>query len=267
MLPCRLEKCARRLGPTESDLLVAIRTEPRRGHRPGPELGTGTKGESTAEGKLMGVQSERYQQRPNGCIRLARISPQADASELGKGYDRALRHLRKRDRCRRGVASHERHLSVADLGELVALRARSPRTLADLPCRAVVRVGRHNVVGVQIEGISLQPENPRLRRGGLPADNLRDPRACVLGVLPLLAQMGLPETVQERLREPRDQRAAGLCCRAEDRLADLGLEEIWISTWSLVAPDSAQQASSVMQIASRDGVRRGGHGQWPAHRL
>ncbi len=115
---------------------------------------------------------------------------------------------------------------MADLGELVALRTRDLRALADLPRRAVIRIGGYNVVGVQVEGVSLQPEHPRLRRCRLPADDLRDPRTRVLGVLALLAQVGLPESVQQRLREPRDQRPAGLRRGAEDRLAELGPEKI-----------------------------------------
>lgn len=253
MLPRRLEKCARRLAPTEIDLLVAIRTEPRRGGRPGPKLGAGTQGKPPAEGKLVSVQSERYQQRANGRIRVARTVPQADAPELGEGHRRALRHARKGDRRGRGFVSHERHLPMADLGELVALCTRNLRALSDLPCGAVVGIGRHDVVGVQIEGIPLQPENPRLRRGGLPADNLRDPRARVLGVLSLLAQVGLPETVQERLREPRDKRAAGLCCRAEDRPADPGLEEILAVQFRVA---KVRVRIAVRELEARQGPRQ-----------
>ena len=152
MLPCRLEKRACCLDPTQIDRLVAVRAQPGHGRRSGPKLRAGTQGESPAEGKLVGVQSERYQQRPSRRIRLTRIAPQADSPKLGKRHRRALRHPRKGDRRRRGVVPHERHLPVADFGELVALRARNPPTLAHLPCRAVVGIGRYDVVGVQIEG-------------------------------------------------------------------------------------------------------------------
>ena len=84
MFPCRLEERTRRLDPAEVDRLVAIRAKPGRGCRSGPKFGTGAKRESPTEGELVGVQSERHQQRPNGRIRFARITPQADSSGVGQ---------------------------------------------------------------------------------------------------------------------------------------------------------------------------------------
>ena len=53
---------------------------------------------------------------------------------------------------------------MADLGELVALAARNLLPLADVPRRPVVRVGGHDLVGVQVQGVALQPEDAGLRR-------------------------------------------------------------------------------------------------------
>ena len=75
MLPRRLEEREGGLHPTELNRLVALRAEPGCGCRSGTKLGAGTKGESPAEGKLVGVQSKRHQQRANGRIppRLNRL--------------------------------------------------------------------------------------------------------------------------------------------------------------------------------------------------
>ena len=120
--------------PAEFDRPVAIRAKPRRSRRSGPKLGAGTKCEPPAKGKLVGVQSKRHQQRPDGRIRLARVVPtKTDSPELSKRHRRALRHPRERHRRGRGVVPHERHLPVANLGELVALRSRDLRAPSELP--------------------------------------------------------------------------------------------------------------------------------------
>ena len=176
-----LEKCQRRLGSTEIDRLVARRTKPCRGGRPGSKLGAGTQGESPAESELVGMQPERHQQCPYGRIRPAGLAPQADAPELGEGHRGTLRHAREGDCRRPGVGSRDGDLSVTDLGEPLALRARHPRALADLPCRAIVGIGRHDVVGVEIESISLEPEHPCLGRGGCqPTISDTHARACLV---------------------------------------------------------------------------------------
>ena len=152
-----------------------------------------------------------------------------------------------------GIVPHEGHLAVTDLGELVALLACGSPALGDLPRRAIVGIGGHIDISYQTQRISLQPQNPCLRRGRLPADNLRHPCTSVLGVLALLPQVGLPETIQKRLREPCDQGAAGLCRCAEERSTDLGLEE--------VLPIQLRVAEVSVRIAVRELEARQGLGQ------
>ena len=97
---------------------------------------------------------------------------------------------------------------------------------ADLPFRTVVRIGGHDLVGVQVQGVALQSEDSSVRRRRLPTDDLRHPGACVLAVVSLLAQMRLPESVQQRLRKPRHQGAARLRGGAEDGLSEFRLDKV-----------------------------------------
>ena len=155
------------------------------------------------------------------CVRVARTEP--DTPKLCKRDCGSLGNAGERDSCRRSSVlpsfAHERHLPVPDFGELLL----SPTAL---PLKLIVLVERDVSINAQVQRIPLQPERPRLGSRWLPAHDLGHPGSGVLRVLPLLAQMRLPEAVQQGLREPGDQRAAGLGRRAEDRLPKVRLDEV-----------------------------------------
>ncbi len=107
----------------------------------------------------------------------------------------------------------------------------------------------------------------------LPADDLRDPSAGVLGVVALLAQVRLPEPVDESLRKPRHERPAGLGGGTEDGLPNVGLHEIL--SHRAASPGDMRPRCGAGTPSSRSGVASGqacrsvrrGQEQVPARRM
>ena len=174
------------------------------------------------------MQAERHQQCARCCIRLWLLPVQTHSPELGKRDRGPLGHPSEGNRCRRCVvALHEGHLPVSNLRELVLLVVTCGLRLADIPLGLVVWVEGHIFGGGQVQRVSLQPEGLcgfLYRR--LPADDLRNPGSRMLAVGALLAEVGLPEPVEQRLGKPGHQRPAGSCGRVEDGLPKFRLEEI-----------------------------------------
>src|SRR5690606_17233490 len=111
---------------------------------------------------------------------------------------------------------------------LPALLAAAPGRPLDSPPglgQQVVLVVLHGLVDRQVQGVALGAERDgRLvgRGGWFVANDLRRPRPGQLGLAALLAEVRLPEAVEERLREPLEEGLGSVGGRVEDRLADRG---------------------------------------------
>ena len=225
-----MQQCTRRLGVSDRARFIAAASEPGRRAHLGSQLGAGPQREPSSEGKHVSVEPERHQERTGGGICVGGMArPQSDPPQVGKRNRRPLGDAGEGHRGGSRFVAHERHLAMTDFGQLVLLASCDLLHLADVPSHPVVRIGSDGRVGVEIQRVTLQPEHPRVGRRRFPAYDLRHPGAGVLGVLPLLSQVRLPEAVQQRLREPRHQRTACLGRGPEQRSSQIGLGEVGVA--------------------------------------
>ena len=174
------------------------------------------------------MQPEGNQKGTSCGIRFRAILSQADPTQLGEGNRSSLGHTRERDRSCGSIGSHERYLAMTDFRELVLLATLDPLS-ADSPIDAVVLVGADGFIDIEVQRVPLQSEGPSLSCRRLPSHDFRNPCPRMLRVVPLLAEVRLPESVQQRLWEPSHQGTAFVGGGPEDRFSHLGPDEVLLS--------------------------------------